>query len=73
MLTLPSTSAQRGRECFLWPVRGHTFWLVGKTLSSSRLTHWTLANACITGVLIGRPSSVVTRVLTKKRQCPVTH
>ena len=34
--------------------------------------YWTLANSGITGVLIGRPSSVVTRVLTEKRQSPDT-
>ena len=32
---------------------------------------WTVANSCITGVISGRPSSVVTRVLTEKRQSPV--
>ena len=40
-------------------------------LPSTVLVIWTLANACITGVLIGRRSSVVTRVFTEKRQSPV--
>ena len=43
------------------------------SLSVATITNWTLANSCITGVLIGRPSSVVTRVLTEKRQRPVTN
>ncbi|MEZ4673171.1 MAG: hypothetical protein R2932_02870 [Caldilineaceae bacterium] len=32
---------------------------------------WTLANSYIIGVMIGRPSSVVTRLLTEKRHSPV--
>ena len=37
------------------------------------ISYWTLANSCITGVIIGRPSLVVTRVLTEKRQSPVSY
>ncbi|MCB0106139.1 MAG: hypothetical protein KDE53_09520 [Caldilineaceae bacterium] len=33
--------------------------------------YWTLANFCSAGVIIGRQSSVITRVLTEKRQIPV--
>ena len=46
---------------------------VTETQNSALLIYWTLANSCITGVVLGRPSSVVTRVLTEKCQSPIIY